>query len=59
MVTKLISVFIKYLWNCRTLLHMHTKTCMCGALCDLFANPNFWGGVQKRGALMDKHSVLR
>ena len=23
--------------NCRTLLHMHTRTCMCGALCDLLA----------------------
>ena len=23
----------KYQWNCRTLLHMHTRTCMCGALC--------------------------
>ena len=22
-----------YQWNCRTLLHMHTRTCMCGALC--------------------------
>ena len=24
-------------WNCRTLLHMHTRTCMCGALFDLRA----------------------
>ena len=23
--------------NCGTLLHMHTKTCMCGALFDLYA----------------------
>ena len=23
--------------NCRTLLYMHTRTCMCGALDDLFA----------------------
>ena len=25
--------------NCRTLLQMHTRTCMCGALCDLLAAP--------------------
>ena len=25
--------------TCRTLLHMHTRTCMCGALCDLLAAP--------------------
>ena len=24
-------------WNCRTLLQMHTRTCRCGALCDLLA----------------------
>ena len=24
-------------WNCRTLLHMHTRTCVCGALVDLCA----------------------
>ena len=24
-------------WNCRTLLHMHTRTCLCGALFDLRA----------------------
>ena len=23
------SVLIKHLWNYRTLLHMHTKTCIC------------------------------
>ena len=23
--------------KCRILLHMHTRTCMCGALCDLRA----------------------
>ena len=23
--------------NCRTLLHMQIRTCMCGALCDLLA----------------------
>ena len=23
----------KYVENCRTLLHMHTRMCMCGALC--------------------------
>ena len=34
---KRISVLIKYLWNCRTVLQMHTWTCMCGALCDLCA----------------------
>ena len=26
-----------------TLLHMHTKTCMCGALCDLLAAPSSTG----------------
>ena len=26
-------------WNCRTLLHMHTRTCVCGALVDLCAAP--------------------
>ena len=25
--------------NCRKLLHMHTRTCMCGALYDLLAPP--------------------
>ena len=25
--------------NCRTLLHMHTRTCVCGALVDLCAAP--------------------
>ena len=48
--------------NCRTLLHMRTRTCMCGALCDLRAASsiswnlletfgNFWqssGNVWKR-----------
>ena len=28
-----------YFWNCRTLLRMHTSTCMCGALFDLRAAP--------------------
>ena len=26
--------------NCRTLLHMHTRTCMCGALYDMLAAPS-------------------
>ena len=26
-------------WNCRRLLHMHTRTCLCGALFDMRAAP--------------------
>ena len=29
----------EYTKNCRTLLHRHIRTCMCGALCDLLAPP--------------------
>ena len=27
-------------WDCRTLLHTHTRTCMCGALFDLRPHPS-------------------
>ena len=29
----------EYMKICRTLLHRHIRTCMCGALCDLLAPP--------------------
>ena len=31
--------------NCQPLLHMHTRTCMCGALFDVRAPPPPWEGT--------------
>ena len=34
-------VWLQPLWKkCRTVLHMHSRTCMCGVLCDLRMAPH-------------------
>ena len=47
-------VWLQPLWKkCRTVLHMHSRTCMCGALCDLRMAPH--NNAQRIPSLKDKH----
>ena len=38
------------------MLHMHTRTCMCGALCDLLASP--FGGLKLSDLFGRREQVL-